>query len=361
MSVLKNKRGLLLTVAAALFVIVIFGILLVRLEQSREQGESTVYRVRCDELNSFLDDITKDLGRATSISSTRALIFAIGTVVTNGTPLSDAAKDLNELTLNASFKGNLAPDLQNQTLKNWTVKITNLAVQRDFTTNLDVSLMEMDSVPHTSWEYWARVRINNLTIRDNLGYCSFNGALPRGKKWVNANVSIRGYEDPLYVLRTNGYTTRGVIRDNVSVGNHSNTVYINTDIVQKLYHPSQDGPSFFERLENKLGSPVDSARHNYYLNKTQQAFADEGININTSNITIGLETFVDVNEMQTFIPQEIQSEIIKVNQTVVDHLFFGPALQGKKVVNVSNSYSWFRIDTATHKDFYNLSDNQLYE
>ncbi len=360
-SAIRSNRGLLLTVAAALFVVVIFAILVVRLEQTREHGESVVYRVRCDELNSFLDDMTKDLRRATSISASRALIFAIDTVVSNGTPLNSAETTLNELTLNASFRGNEVPELQNQTLKNWTAKIITLAQQRNFILNLDAGLMEVDSVPHTSWEYWARIRINNLTIRDGLGYCSFNGTLPRGKKWINANVSVEGLEDPLYVLGSKGYATRIIVRDNTSVGNHGNVSYINTDVALKLYHASQDGPSYFERLENKLGSPVDAARHNYYLNRTQSALADEGITINTSNITIGLETFVDVNELQTKIPQEVQPDVIKSNQTVVDHLFFGPALQGKKVVNVTNNYPWFRIDTPAHKDFYNLTAQQLYD
>ena len=355
-----NRKGLMFTLAAAIFVVVIFAILAVRLEQSREQGESIVYRVRCDELNSFLDDMTKDLQRATSISASRAMIFALNTVVSNGTALSDAAKNLNELTLNASFNGNTVQDLQNQTLKNWTAKIAALSEQRNFTTNLDIKLLEVDSVPHTSWEYWARIRVNNLSINDTFGYCSFAGNLPRGKKWINANITIEGLEDPLYVLKTKGYVTRVVLKDNFSVGLHRNTQYMIDDVAKELYHSSQDGASFFERLEGKMGAPVDDARHQFYLNKTHNALLDDGIDIPAGNITIGIETFVDVNEMQTKMPQQVQQEVIKSNQTVVDHLFFGPANMGKKVVNVTSAYSWFRIDTA-HANFYNLTDQQLYD
>lgn len=360
-AVIIDKRGLVLTVAAAFFVVIIFAILLVRLEQTREHGESVVYRVRCDELNSFLDDITKDLKRATSISAKRGLVFAVGTVVTNGTPLTDASKTLSELTLNASYSGKKVPELQNQTLENWSAKIITLASQRSFETNLDVSLMQLDTVPHDSWNYWARIKITNISVRDEFGYCSFNGTLPREKKWIVANISIDGVEDPLYALGSSGYASRAIVRDNTSIGNHSNVSYINLDVEKKYYHANSNGPSLFERLEKKLGATGDPARHNYYLNMTIAALADEGIIVNNSSTIIGIETFVDVSELQGKIPSQLQPTIIKVNQSVVDHIFFGAENKGKKVVNVTSNYPWFRIDSPEHKDFYNLSAQQLYD
>ena len=173
MRAVQNRKGLMFAVAAAIFVVVMFSVLLIRIEQNREHGVSLVYRVRCDELNSFLDDATKDLQRATGIAATRALIYGLGAVVTNGTPLQSAEMNLNEMTLNSTLRGQDVPDLQNQTLKNWSARMNFLASVRNFTTNFDPQRMEIDTSPHTPWDYWVRIRVFNLTVNDSFGYCAF--------------------------------------------------------------------------------------------------------------------------------------------------------------------------------------------
>lgn len=358
---LANRRAIMFTALAALFAVVMFSLVAIRLEQSREQGEAMVYKVRCEELNAFLEDMSSDLSRALEISAKRAATHAVDFVATNGTTISNATQTLVELTINGTLNGANITGMTNHTIQNWFGKIDALAKERHFSTSLNANMLELNFVTYTAWEFRARSKLKNLQINDSYGYCSFNGTLPRKGNWISSNISVLGLEDPLYMLKTRGYVSRLMQADtNYTMQQHSNYNAIIFDITSKTYHPSDDGPSFFEKLEGKLGSPVDNERHDYYVNLAYNSLLEEGINISISNITIGMETFVDVSELQSKIPASIQPLIIQVNQSVVDHVFFGPSLQGKKLSNVTPTYTWFSIDT-NHSSSYNINSSQLYE
>jgi hypothetical protein len=344
---IKNRKGLVTTIAAVILIVVIFSIVAIRIEQSREQGQSLAYKVRCDELSSFLDDITKDLQRATSITAKRAAVYSTGLVTHNGTVFASADTALNEMILNASLNNTKVSDLKNETMENWTEKISALAVQRGFATNLNISLFVVNTTPVSHSEFWARIRIQGLSINDSFGYCDFAGNIPRETTWINGNVSITGFEDPLYVYRAKGYVSRTIVFDTTPVGLHDDSNVLTQDLLNKKYHAVYDAPSFFERLEGRLATGNDTARHDYYLGKAAQALND-------------METFVDVNELQTYVPTEVQATMIKTNQSVIDHIFFGPTNKGKKVENISVSYPWFRMDDA-HAATYGISQSHLYE
>jgi hypothetical protein len=308
---LRNKKALMFTLAAALFAIALLSVILIRLEQSREQGEALTYRIRCDELSAFLDDMTLDLERASSISGKRAAVYAMDVVV-NGSPLGNATEYLNEMVMYGTFNGTKVPTLENQSLTNWTNRIKVLAEQRHFITNLDMDLFEIDHTPYTSWDYWVR----NVSRSINPG-----------------NVSMEDHDDPDVIL---------------------------DDIADKLYHPSAEAPCFFERLEARLGYPFDSVRHDYYVDKAYNAIRETGVEINRSDVVIGMETFVDVSELQNYIPSEVQHLVIKTNQSAPAHVYFGPVLKGKKMYDVTSIYPWFRIDT-NHTSIYNINESQLYD
>ncbi|HIK02383.1 TPA: hypothetical protein H1012_00875 [archaeon] len=357
---IKNTKGLVTTMAAVIIIVVIFSIVAIKIEQSREQGQSLAYKVRCDELSSFLDDITRDLQRATSITAKRAAVYSTGLVTHNGTVFASADTALNEMILNASLNNTKVSDLKNETLENWTEKISTLAVQRGFATNLNISLFVVNTTPVSHSEFWARIRIQGLSINDSFGYCDFAGNIPRETNWINGNVSISGFEDLLYVYMAKGYVSRTIVFDATPVALHDDSNVLTQDLLNKKYHAVYDAPSFFERLEGRLATGNDTARHNYYLGKAAQALNDNGVLVTTENVTIGMETFVDVNELQTYVPTEVQAAMIKTNQSVIDHIFFGPANKGKKVENISVSYPWFRMDDA-HATTYGISQSHLYE
>src|SRR3989338_5669223 len=167
---IKNTKGLVTTMAAVIIIVVIFSIVAIKIEQSREQGQSLAYKVRCDELSSFLDDITKDLQLATSITAKRAAVYATGLVVHNGTVFASADTALNEMILNASLNNTKVSDLKNETIENWTEKISTLATQRGFVTNLDKNLFVVNTTPVSHKDFWARIKIQGLSINDSFGY-----------------------------------------------------------------------------------------------------------------------------------------------------------------------------------------------
>lgn len=359
---LTNNKAIMFTVAASLFAVVIFSLVAIKVEQSREQGEAMVYKVRCNELNTFLDDVSADLGRAAAITAKRAATHAVDFVATSGTPLQNATSSLLEMTLNGTLNGVPIASIQNQTFIEWSSKIKTLAEERHFATNINANQITLNFVPYTSWEFRVRARLSNLQVTDVYEYCSFNGTLPRNRDWVISNVSVLGLEDPLYMLKSRGYVSRTMLKDtNYTLAQHSAYQAILFDITSKTYHESFDGPSFFEKLEGKLGAYDDSIRHDYYIDIAYGALLEEGLNISRNDTLIGMETFVDVSELMSKIPASVQPLVIRDNQTVIDHLYFGSPMNGRKIINVTDtSYPWFRIDTA-HANYYNISEYQLYD
>ncbi|MFH1424688.1 MAG: hypothetical protein ABIG20_03330 [archaeon] len=364
MRAIRNKKAMVLTVIAALFAVVLLSTVAIRMEQTREHGESMVYRVRCDEMISFLDDMERDLDRAAVISGKRSAIHAVDLVVTEGNPFGNATERIEVMVRNGTLDGEAVYQLENQTLADWIPKINSLAEQRAFTSNMELSQFTIDVVPYTPWEFRVRIRVENFTLVDNYGYCTFNGSLPRADNWINGEVGITGTEDPLYTLETYGHVSRVISQGSHSPGELGNTDLMIDAIYNKTYYESIDGPCFFERLEGKLGDLDDATRHDYYVTMAHDMFVEEGLNIPKANVTIGLETFVSVSELQSRIPSGLQSTIIKENQSCVDHVYFGSPVGGRKVINVTAQYSWFRIDdqagTNDHASYYNV-DGALYD
>lgn len=357
---MRNRKGILFTVAAVLLALVILSIVAVSYLQWRSQASTTAYTVRCDELNVMLDDIEKDLERASIITGKRTMIVATDTVLTNGTVIVNADQKIEEMALYGTFNGNDVESLQNQTLSRWVEKITPLIEQRKFDTNLNATLLEVDVAPYDSFNFVIMTRINNLIIEDEYGYCSFNGTLPRRTIWLFPLVSLEGTDDPLYSLETYGFVQRTITEHNVSTSEHGSPAIIITDLEETYYHGTKNGPSIFERLEGLRGSPVHQDRHDYYIDLAHSAKLAQGLNISKSEIVIGMETFVNTAELYSQVPEEAWPFVIKENQSSIDTVYFGPFAGGRKMRDVTNIYPWFRIDDE-HAAVYGINQSELYD
>ena|GEM_PF-5080682 len=357
---MRSRRGILFTVAAVLLALVILSIVAVSYLQWRGQASTAVYTIRCDELNVMLDDIEKDLDRAASITGKRAMIVATDIVITNGTAISNADQKMEEMVLYGTFSGEDVPSLQNQTLGSWVERIVPLIEQRQFETNLNETLLEIDVAPYDSFNLVVMARINDITITDEYGYCSFNGTLPRRASWLFPLVRLEEIDDPLYSIETYGFVQRTILEHNVSTPEHGSPAAIHADLEQKYYHATKDGPSIFERLEGLRGSPVHQDRHDYYVDLAHNAMLAQGLNISKSEITIGMETFVNTAELYSQLPEEAWPLVIKDNQSSIDAVYFGQFMSGRKMTDVTNLYPWFRIDDG-HAAVYGINQSQLYD
>jgi hypothetical protein len=356
----KNNRGLLFTVATVLLILIVLSVVALSYLQWRSHASTTVYTVRCDELNIMLDDLEKDLERASSISGSRAMLVATNMVLTNGTEHSNADQKIEEMVLNGSYNGEDVELLYNQTLEEWVKRIIPVIEQRKFNTNLNETLLEVDVAPYNSFNFVVMTRINNLTIEDEYGYCSFDGTLPRRASWLFPLVSVENLDDPLYPIKTYGYAERTIVEHNISTESHGDPAAVLADLDYKYFHATKDGPSIFERLEGLLGSPADQARHDYYVDLAYNAKLAQGLNISKSNITIGLESFVNTAELYSELPEEIWLQVIQENQSSVDAVYFGSFVGGHKMTGVSSTYPWFRIDDG-HAAVYGINQSQLYD
>lgn len=164
---------------------------------------SNIYeRIVSDQIHQVGRSLENDFEKALATSCKRSLIAAGDRVVLNGSPLDDSVVRLKELMENGTLYGEEAMLMFNNTLGNWTKRITS--VPTNFQVNLGYSDLDVELYDYRNVKASARL---NLSVRDALNIAKTE------KKNVEheALVSLEEMEDPLFPLKTNGVLTR-VIR-----------------------------------------------------------------------------------------------------------------------------------------------------
>ncbi|MCX6767410.1 MAG: hypothetical protein NTY90_01605 [Candidatus Micrarchaeota archaeon] len=306
-------RGFLYSIALLLFIIpIVFFISNYFAIASANDYEATI-GIRGSEFASFVNSISSDLPRALLISGRNSVASAVSSVTGTGAPLDDAALRLEELALNGTLYGHAA---MNASLSRWAQRVQEIGRARGFETRMVFESLNARQLDSFSLEFSATVSIN---ISDRVS--SMNVFRTRHE---TALLPINGFEDPLYALETNGIMHRVISEANETV---YGVAGVDRAIAQKYYLPAGDGASFLDRLE---GATQVSEK---YANLSQQP--------------IGLETFVDVQEL---LDNGLE---IKQDRTVVDHLYFNETAPPGYAVNGSQ-YPLFRID-AEHAALYGVN------
>lgn len=357
---IQNKKAITMTLAVVLFMGVILAILAIHSQQSIQYDKTLAYRIRGDEFIALLDDIERDFIKGLNITMSRTAIAGVNKVIITGVPMNNSSSELVELVLNGTLNNINQEIMINNSLSDWVDSTNTVIISAAASSNLNINQLTVKISPYDSWNIIIQAKITNVTITDDFGHFTYQGNLPRDKEWTSVIYSLENLEDPMFMLNTNGFVARFMVRDTNDTSVHGDTSLLNYDIQNKRYHTVDDGPSFMERLEGKTGNSYDSARHTYYENQALLAKLDEGLSVTIEDITIGLETFIDIDELLDKLPPQHQS-LITANQTVIDHLYFGPLINNtKSIYNVTDtSYSWFKLDTnATTR--YGLNASQLY-
>ncbi|RLI97707.1 MAG: hypothetical protein DRP00_03675 [Candidatus Aenigmatarchaeota archaeon] len=161
--------------------------------------ERIVVEVRTNEMYYLYRSILRDFDKSAEVIVPRAISSALSYVITNGMGLDEADKRLEELVVNGTLYRNEEHLMENATFPEWIRKIEELALLRGFILNL--TLEEIKIKPWDSWNLLLEANLSiNLTEKN--GIASLIRNVTKRKL-----ISVIGFEDPIYPLKTLGRAT----------------------------------------------------------------------------------------------------------------------------------------------------------
>ncbi len=306
-------KGIFYSIIAILFITPLVMITLANLNFYQTKSETITTNIVGNKLAAYSKSIDSDIPRAMDIMAKRSISAAIAYVETEGKPVNNSAASLSELITNGTLYGNVSS--ADFTVASWASLVKQKGELYGFETDvrvLNISFFSVDSYT-VGVEITLSVNATNPAAAMEL-YRIYNRSVP---------VSIEGFNDPLYTLKTNGVLKRTIRAPNFTVSGVAN---FDIAVSRQLYMPSSEGPGFLDRLEGRLRA---SGTYN-----------------TTSSVT-GLESVVYIPSMQA------NGVAIKQGQTTIDYLYFDTASYPGLQVNQS-SYNWLKID-GVHASTYNIT------
>jgi len=304
-----NKKGVFYTFAAiALALVVLFSFGAFKPYELKEEAD--VIGVRIDSINNFIKSIENDMEKGLFIASFRAFASMGQYITNNGVYITNLEQSFNELIIYGTLQGEEPSLMKDSTFTNWTKKMETEAAKIGIITSFkinDVYINQSDP--------WHISVISNVSfdVEDKKKTSSWNRT-----KIVRIKVNIERFEDPFYVMNTNGIVTNQIIKSPISnfvVGLDISNLL--THMNNSYYIESTKAPNFLMRLEGDFG-----------------------------NSSTGIESLVNLDELRE---QGLQTK----TKTLVDYLYFG----SKIVVSyqIENAQDWFLIDQE-HLETYQVEE-----
>ncbi len=299
-----DKRGIFFT----LITIIILTIFIITVSITQfEHDDSIVTRVST--MESFLSSLDKDLERRTYIFGIRAILAMDSEILNKLQYINNFDSVVNELFFNASINGKLMVNIStgityNDTLNevNFFAKKFNVMVKMD---HKNITISQDDP-----WHIVVNWTVN-MTMEDI-------GKLARWERIHSyvVYVSIENFEDPVYIVGTNGSYTN-IIKKTPYEGNYVTGSDISnfSKHVNNSYYAnfSNAAPSFLDRIKGNIGA----------------------------NSPYGIESFVNLLELS-------QQGISTKDKTTVDHIYFSTSSPCAR--NLPGMPYWFKIDNQNSRE-----------
>ncbi len=313
-SLKKKRKGLAYTLVAVILVVV--SVLLFSIQSGfRLRDETLVVETRIATINEFMKDIQKDLARGMTIASHRSLLAILEVETSSGAFVEDSKAAFAEAFFNGTVNGTQRSIMQNSSFINWTQRIKTEAEKIGIDVGFEIYNLSIEHSSPWDLEINSTVGINAV---DKQGTASW--AIT---KKISAPISIKGFEDPLYIIKTSGRVPNVVTETDVSFTSAGNLIrHINSS----FYIASAAAPSYLMRLEGDLGSSP-----------------------------YGIESVVNLNELT-------QQDLQTLARSNVDYIYFGSQSHTHCIINETLSspdFNWFRLDSGA-EPLYHLNDYNVH-
>jgi hypothetical protein len=302
---IRGKKAMFFTLIA----LVLISLFLLSFTLYSAVNEKKSITKRIETMESFLFSLEKDMSRQNYISGYRAILSLEEEITSSGKFLNDSKAAIGEALINGTVNEQAAPLMEGYRLQDWDSRVAGLAALMSLKVNYTIlnAAISQDS----PWEVKIEMNIS-LFLQDQGNLASWNRT-----EIISSYVGIEGFEDPLYLISTNGKVTnrinKTVYMPFVSGNDVSNLLLHNSEM---LYIASDDSPSFLDRLEGK--TPANS---------------------------FGIESLVYLPKLSS------QGEPVK-DKSVVDHVYFSSANPASH--HIQGMPSWFKLDDS-HLSAYGVS------
>lgn len=295
------KKGLFFTVTAVVLLLALS--VMIYFQTRYVSSDDTVTDARISSMNDFAENIEDDLQRGLYISSFRAVLSMESYVSEGGVFLNSSSSAFDEAFLNGTINSEQMPLMQDSTLNDWSSRIKSQALQLGIIANISV-----DGVGIVQYDSWTLLVTSNITINitDTLYTAS----------WIlnespSSFISVVGFEDPVFSVNTQNKVVR----------------VINSTQFEGIYTSGNDTANLVKHIDA-----------HYYTNSTGPSFLMR-LEGNLSNSSFGIESFVNVPELQiNGVPQ--------YQRSMVDYVYFGN-LSTDGLYSVNGTYeSWFILDKS---------------
>ena len=293
-----KKKGIFYTIAAIALTIVIIATYS-SYNTYRLSDKMDVIQTRIETVNFFIKDVERDISKGVTIATFRTLLSFNQFIATNGTFIDNINERFKESFLNGTINKQPLGLMKDSTFTDWANKISAEANKVDIKFNFTINDVKIN---HTDpWTVSVGLNIS-LDIRDKR-----NTSYWIRERYLTNTISILDFEDPLYIVNSNGRVTNAIIKSNI-------TQFVVNGNVQNLlkhmnnswYIAHNDSPSFLMRFEGNLG-----------------------------NSTYGIESLVTLDEFQA------QGLALK-DRSIVDYIYFGTKSTTNFRINATPE--WFKID-----------------
>lgn len=273
---------------------------------SQAQERKTIQK-RVGTLNNFVFAVEQDISRQLKATGFRIIFLFEKRIAETGTYISNLNAAFNEMFFNGTLYGQATPEIQ-AFMQGATLAGIETALQekaRKINVNINITGPIIALLQENPWQ--VKVTLNaNLLVEDKNNIASWN-------KTVNivSYINIEGFEDPLYLVSTNGLVTNKIIKapyayfvQGFDISNllaHSQNSY---------YISSASAPSFLDKLE--------------------------GIDAQSAN---GIESLVNLQKLSS------QGIAIK-DKSAVDYIYFSDDSPSACNVIPAGMPSWFKLDNS---------------
>lgn len=309
-----NKKAVFFTfIAVMLLALLMFSFSIYSRYSMRTRA--LVIEIRINTMNGFMQDIDKDIERGGFIISHRSILSLVEYISSNGVFVDDAESSFEELFMNGTIDGEAQSLMADTTFSDWVDSMKEQGNRINI--NIDFNI-ESITINHSNpWEVDVYLEVN-IFVEDVTGIASWNIT-----KTIMSSIPIEGFEDPTYVVKTNGKMLNVINKtpytDFVSGTDTSN---LQAHTTNSYYLAWSTAPSFLMRLEGNLNSSP-----------------------------YGIESLVNLQKLID------QGEGID-SRSVVDHIYWS----NKPVTSYDIDYmpSWFMIDDEYNSDE-GMDHLELYE
>src|SRR3989338_9903066 len=192
---MQSKKAIFYTIAAIALTAVIF-VTYSTYTTYRLTDRMETIGTRIETVNFFIKDVEKDLNKGIYITTFRTLLSFGQFISTNGTYISNVNEKFKESFINGTISQQPLSLMKDSTFTDWANRISAEADKIDIKFNFTVNSIRLN---HSDpWTVEAGINIT-LDIRDKR-----NTSYWIRERYLTQKISIEGFEDPLYVINSNG-------------------------------------------------------------------------------------------------------------------------------------------------------------